>query len=243
MTNFLSPVDPIFFLHHSNMDRLWDIWTRKQIALGLKYLPTGAALKTLSDEEFLFFVKADGKFVGTSHAGDYLSTKRFDYDYEPGFGEEVVKPPSATLLQQHHRVSVKGEVKGAAASVGVPRAAVEEHLASAVASLMAEVTVERPHPESSMREYDVIIGAPADVTHVEADSPYYAGTIAFFGCMRHTMSTLHEATFTVPLPKKRQAFRGLDAAAAAVSVNIRVVPSTGHGSPSPLKALSVRSMQ
>jgi tyrosinase len=243
MTNFLSPVDPIFFLHHSNMDRLWDVWTRKQIALGLKYLPTDGALKTLSGEEFLFFVNAEGKFVGTSHAGDYLSTKRFDYDYEPGFGEEVIKPPSALLLQKRRPLSVRGEVKGLTGSVVVPRAAVKEHLASAVASLMAEVTVERPHPQSSMREYDVIIGAPADVTHVEADSPYYAGTIAFFGCMRHTMSTLQEATFTVPLPKKPQAFRGLDTAAAEVSVNIRVVPSTGHGNPSPLKAVSVRSMQ
>jgi tyrosinase len=28
MTNNLSPVDPIFFLHHSNMDRLWDVCGR-----------------------------------------------------------------------------------------------------------------------------------------------------------------------------------------------------------------------
>src|SRR5205814_339845 len=26
----LSPVDPIFWLHHSNVDRIWDVWTRKQ---------------------------------------------------------------------------------------------------------------------------------------------------------------------------------------------------------------------
>jgi tyrosinase len=146
-------------------------------------------------------------------------------------------------LQKRPPLSVRGEVKGVTGSVGVPRAAVREHLASAVASLMAEVTVERPHPQSSMREYDVIIGAPADVTHVEADSPYYAGTIAFFGCMRHTMLGLQEATFTVPLPKKPQAFHGLETAAAAVSVNIRVVPSSGRGNPSPLKAVSVRSVQ
>lgn len=25
MTNFLSPLDPIFYLHHANMDRLWDV--------------------------------------------------------------------------------------------------------------------------------------------------------------------------------------------------------------------------
>jgi tyrosinase len=40
MTNFLSSTDPIFFLHHANMDRLWDVWTRKQKRLNLPYLPT-----------------------------------------------------------------------------------------------------------------------------------------------------------------------------------------------------------
>ena len=66
MTNFLSPVDPIFFLHHSNMDRLWDVWTRKQKALNLPYLPPQPDLKTLSDEPFLFFVDGQGKYVTTA---------------------------------------------------------------------------------------------------------------------------------------------------------------------------------
>ena len=97
MTNFLSPVDPIFFLHHSNMDRLWDVWTRKQKALGLPYLPAGADLQTYSAEPFLFYVDGQGHYVGpNSKAGDYLSTDVFDYDYEPGSGEEVVQPPSAS---------------------------------------------------------------------------------------------------------------------------------------------------
>jgi tyrosinase len=43
MTNNLSPVDPIFFLHHhGNMDRLWDVWTRKQKRQGRPYVPAGA---------------------------------------------------------------------------------------------------------------------------------------------------------------------------------------------------------
>ena len=85
MTNFLSPVDPIFFLHHSNMDRLWDVWTRKQQSLGLPILPGQPDLQTLSEEQFLFYVNGNGQFVGTSRAGDYLSTARFDYEYQPGF--------------------------------------------------------------------------------------------------------------------------------------------------------------
>src|SRR5580704_4485124 len=74
MTNFLSPIDPIFFLHHANMDRLWDVWTRKQQRLNLPYLPSGQDLQTLSDEPFLFYADGKGGYVSPSKAGDYLST-------------------------------------------------------------------------------------------------------------------------------------------------------------------------
>ena len=76
MTNFLSPVDPIFYLHHSNMDRLWDIWTRKQMRRGLPYLPSGQDLKAFSDEPFLFYVDGKGAYVGPSKAGGLPQHRR-----------------------------------------------------------------------------------------------------------------------------------------------------------------------
>src|SRR6202000_3351134 len=86
MTNFLSPVDPVFFLHHANMDRLWDVWTRKQQSLKQPYLPPAPDLKTLSDEPFLFYVDGKGNYITNGKAGDYLSTDVFEYDYARGFG-------------------------------------------------------------------------------------------------------------------------------------------------------------
>ena len=241
MTNFLSPVDPIFFLHHSNMDRLWDIWTRKQKRLGLPYLPSGQDLKTLSEEPFLFFVNGEGKYVGASEAGEYFSTERFQYDYQPGFGEDVIDPPQAPLLKKQAKLSVKGTVQGGAGALTVPRAAVNEHLAAAAPTLMAEVTVARPHDSSHTREFDVIVGAPAGVTRVDADSPYYAGTIAFFGFMKHEAEMSHDTKFVVPLPKRREAFPNLEA--AQVPVSIRVVPAQKYGKPAPLKAVTVHHVQ
>jgi len=233
MTNFLSPVDPIFFLHHANMDRLWDVWTRKQKRLNLPYLPTGQDLKTLSDEPFLFYVDGKGNFVGPSKAGDYLSTDVFDYDYQPGFGEEVVQPPTAALSAGKAAPAVKGSVKGNIGSVVVPRAAIQSHLADAAPRpLMAEVTLPRPGGLSTAREFDVLVNAPPGVTQVSADSPHYAGTIAFFGAMMPGMKMSADATFAVPLPKTLQAFTALGAASNA-TLNIRVVPSHGQGGPAP----------
>ena len=243
MTNFLSPVDPIFYLHHANMDRLWDVWTRKQKHLGLPYLPTGQDWQTYSSEPFLFYVDGKGEYVGPSHAGDYVSTERFEYEYEPGFGEDVIAPPNAALLQKHRMAPVRGTLKANGALLSLPAQSVKNHLAEqAAASLVAQVTMPRPGPLSSNREFDVLVGAPSGVTQVDADSPYYAGTIAFFGNMMNMTGMETDATFAVPLPRKAEAFHGL-AAAANIAVAIRIVPSHNHGeSAPPLKAATVRTM-
>ena len=91
------------------------------------------------------------------------------------------------------------------ASVVVPRATIQSYLAdTAPRPLFAAVTLPRPDGMSGVREFDVLVNAPADVTEVAADSPYYAGTISFFGSMPG-MKMSSDATFAVPLPKTLQA--------------------------------------
>jgi len=224
MTNFLSPVDPVFFLHHANMDRLWDVWTRKQIARGLPILPTGADLQALASEPFLFYVDGNGQFVGPSKAGQYLSMARFDYDYvsPPGLAEAVSgasTPPSAKAVQ--------ATVSGNKAAVELPSALLRDRLASPQATpLVAAITLPRPEGLSNTREFDVLVNAPDDVAQVNADSPYYAGTIAFFGPVMPGMKMSHDATFAVPLRPQLQAFKQLGA--TSTRLEIRVVPSSGQ---------------
>ena len=40
MSELLAPVDPIFWLHHANVDRLWDLWTRRSAKPGAPRCPT-----------------------------------------------------------------------------------------------------------------------------------------------------------------------------------------------------------
>ena len=241
MTNNLSPIDPLFYLHHSNMDRLWDVWTRKQQALRLPYLPGKADFPGYANEPFLFFVDANGRQVGASYARDYISTSRFQYDYEPGFGEAIVKPPSRLLTTKHTMAPVQGILKGNSATMRLSADAVKTHLAAdAQTSLFALVTLPRPTEASPNRNFDVLVDAPPNVTDVSAGSPYYAGTVAFFGGMMHMHGMSEDATFLVPLPKRKEAFSGLGAGPGNVSVTIRVVPSGGGASV--LKAATVREL-
>jgi tyrosinase len=239
MTNFLSPVDPIFFLHHSNIDRLWDVWTRKQQSMGLPYLPTGADLQTLSNEPFLFYVNGAGQPVGNSQAGEYLSMQRFNYQYQPGFPERFEQ--TSGVQGRPQRPPVRGTVRGNRATLSLPSAVVKEHLAAPGATLIAEVTVPHPTPSNPTREFHVLVGAPANVTDAGPDSPFYAGTIAFFGNVSHAHGAAPEATFAVPLPKTPQAFTGLEAVNAAV--NISIVPAHGRRGVAPvLKSATVRAI-
>jgi tyrosinase len=107
MQAFMSPTDPIFFLHHANMDRLWDVWTRKQAAKGLPILPdgypkaVGDAVPDTSDyarwakEQFVFFVDQKGNPFSTRRA--ILQSRRLQANTQP-------LAPSTTIT---HRAQAK----------------------------------------------------------------------------------------------------------------------------------------
>jgi tyrosinase len=242
MTNFLSPLDPIFFLHHANIDRLWDVWTRKQKRLNLPYLPTGKDLESLSNEPFLFYVDDKGQYVG-GRAGDYLSMEKFEYDYEPGFGEKIVGPASIGPTEKPLLPPIKGTVKGNTALLAISPETIKKHLASDQGvSPIAEITLPHPDASSIAREFDVVVGAPADVTQVGADSPYYAGTIAFFGNMMRMEGSPTDATFAVPLPRAPEAFHAFVETKNAL-LNVRILPAQGRGEKVPaLKSASIRAL-
>src|SRR5262245_55033649 len=224
MVDFLSPVDPIFFLHHANLDRLWDVWTRRQTALRRPSLPEGADLTTWSDEQFLFFSNEQGKPATKTKAGEYASMDAFYYDYSPGSGEDQVPAVVASAAPQRRTMQRFGaqlsarSVGGAEAAGGVaevPAEALKSRSADANPQV-AEVTLNLTHDDAG-RRFRVLVSAGGG-------QPVDAGAITVFGRHAHGPTT-----FTVPLP---ESVATAGAAGGNVPLDIRVVPLEASPTPS-----------
>lgn len=81
----MSPRDPIFWLHHCEMDRIWHSWT---VAGGAGPASTAAWL----DRPY-YFIDADGALVSIT-GRDVLETSQLDYTYD----RAIAKPPTAAGL-------------------------------------------------------------------------------------------------------------------------------------------------
>lgn len=182
MGRFLSPVDPIFFMHHCNLDRLWDVWTRKQTAAGLPTVPTGTALTAWNNEPFLFYIGPDGKSVAKTKAGDYATIGDFNYNYQPGSGESP--PPLAAnqanqvfaLAMAPKQAGLKSSARGAVMLPKKLSAAAAEPQGS---SLFARITL-KPGTETSGVSFRVLVNPPTDEEQIPMDHPSFAGTIRPF---------------------------------------------------------------
>jgi tyrosinase len=244
MNNFLSPVDPIFFLHHANLDRLWDVWTRKQQLLGLPVLPSGVELRTdVPDEQksaeekntdyyrwarepMLFFVDSQGRPVTKTRAEDYAWTGAFGYDYEPGTGEDVVRRAgSQSRPALAARRIYTGKVLGRRvlatqpgnATVQLPAGAVEQAATSAT-TLVANITLN--FSEMTHDAFVVILNGPDDPSQVEPGSPFYLATITMIG----GHGTCGALSYALPLGEKLGQAGAAQALASNGALRLRVVP-------------------
>jgi tyrosinase len=245
MANNLSPVDPIFFLHHANVDRLWDVWTRKQQLLGLSYLPSPEDYSTFVEDPFLFFVDSEGNYVRNAKAGDFLSMDRFNYDYAPGSGEEIIseiqRNPVSSVVRASSSVSLSftGTIENRVATVFVPADIVQRHLMSGnLPVLVVEVTLPHSSLMTSNREWDLIAGEPNSHHGIDVDDPHYVGTVSVLG-HRHSSTS---ATFVLPMPVSKSLF-GTRETQGNLQCKLRLRPSNGRQFDAPIEKLMIKAVR
>ena len=165
-----------------------------------------------------------------SKAGDYFDKDLFEYDYEPGSGELIVSRRRATRWRP--RRPCRRVRAASAANTG--RSRCRRRWSRAISPRRSRGRSWRRSPCRARTGYPARASStswsmrPPTSPKSSADSPYYAGTIAFFGPTMPGMRMSTDATFAVPLPKTLQAFTALDATKNA-TLNVRVVPSQRTG--------------
>jgi len=187
--------DPIFWLHHTNIDRLWTNWLAQH---GGRANPTTQRWLT---QKFTFY-GADGKPV-TMTAADVLDTvTQLDYKYDdqpPRVAQQLrvraamtstSPPPPAGPPRLVAATDQAVSLSGNRTSVPLPlpaaaRGAVESLAAAQTPASHLVLNVEGIQaPDHPGGVYEVHLNLPSDADPATDDS-FFVGTISFFGTGHH----------------------------------------------------------
>ena len=120
-----AATDPIFWLHHANVDRVWATWHARQAA---GVYPADWTERTLNG-----FIGARGEDTGDWRVGNVLETRSLGYSYDhlypfPVFSAPDAGPPGATRREPLggvvYRMRAEGEPGRDGMSVTLPAEAV-----------------------------------------------------------------------------------------------------------------------
>ncbi|MEP5151755.1 tyrosinase family protein [Planktotalea sp.] len=190
MQSLMSPVDPIFFLHHCNVDRLLDVWDQRQINLGLSDQPLPDDQDHFYNEQFLFYVGVDGQPVtDRTSAKDAMEIAPFNYVYTPGTGSELIDQPAANLVAGAFTAAgVAAPI--AAGSTSLAKADLSDGLKSSLRALpeekdhLATVRFILPASPGSL-VYELYVAPGDEEAVVGSEHTVLGGTFEFFGMRGH----------------------------------------------------------
>lgn len=179
--------DPIFWLHHCNIDRLWNIW----LAQG------GGRTDPLSDSswtttKFTFFDE-NGQSVQLTGCEILRAQEQLNYAYQgeptqvklscqPGISP-TRKRSKEVLLRRSQESAVILPPESNPVSVGIDVRPVREQLLRVTSEGKTNLTLDLTNIEADRQPdvyYEVYVGLPKGATP-EFNSPFYVGNIALFG--------------------------------------------------------------
>src|SRR5262245_52101234 len=168
--------------------------------------------------------------VTKNKAGDYGTIGYFNYEYQPGTGEQFV-PANARKSEFANREFAASLSRNVAdfreptvASADVQAAVLTAVTAGDGPELVARVTLELPANSRGLR-FHVLVAPPKGVRNVRYNDPSFAGTITPFGSHTHGHGNA-PVSFDVPLTA---AVRKLHAAGSLKTdepLRVQVVPAT-----------------
>ncbi|MDJ0629034.1 MAG: tyrosinase family protein [Rhodobacter sp.] len=238
MPSNLSPGDPIFFMHHGNVDRIWDVWTRKQAGQGLPIGPLPQDETAYFDEKFVFFIDANGDYVRqNTTARDYFDKTRWGYGYTAGTGEDLAGAPLIASNFTNASGGIMANARFDNSVSGIAALSLSQDFAKTVTdpgateSHVAHITFVPPAQVSGVT-FDVFVSPKGVAPDTSAGSPERASSFEFFGMTaRGPMDGMasEPATVSVDITDalNRLEDQGIIAAGADIDVTIRVAADTG----------------
>ncbi|HEV7778857.1 MAG TPA: tyrosinase family protein [Luteibacter sp.] len=198
MRTMLSPVDPLFYLHHANVDRLWEAWMALQGEEGQAVLPKDDDFAIWGSERFEFFHDEAGLPVMERNAGSYADIGSFSYAYQPA-STIISRPPPVrddmagrvfmgTILQ--NTVSVD---QPASAIVSLPPEVIDATVKGRT-ELKVRVTMQSP---SNGLAWNFHLWLPSNDSELEIDE--YIGLFYPFGAHGAGKHDHRAQIFSLPL--------------------------------------------
>jgi tyrosinase len=180
-----AALDPVFWMHHANIDRLWEVW------LGQNDRENPDATGSWGTTESHFHNPAGG--AETGRAADVLDTKKLEYEYEdtslpapPDLmarrrvpSEPPPDHPAELVGATEDALELTGGTKRVALTIGAATGPTRGRPSEPERVYLVVEGIEGDAPMSAT--YAVFVDLPDDADPDEDPERHYAGTLSFFG--------------------------------------------------------------
>lgn len=169
MVTMASPRDPIFFLHHANIDRIWASWNA--------HGHTNTSAATWRDFTFVQnFVQADGVRYNKRVRDINMSTYQYDR-LDPKINK-ALQSRAATMTQMKLPAKSAGAVIG---TMTVTRRIEFPSMRKRGSTAVLNITGLTVVPERMADLVRVFVNHPGPNQDTAPEGPFYLGSLAFFG--------------------------------------------------------------